>query len=107
MLAAGYAPPYPQTPLEDGAMASVREAIERPLDGPDPHPVGVPDRVSSAKTADSQQVSHHRSPPPSTSASIPASSPLAAGSKVGRRTRPIIRLSRARGAMRPASVKRA
>lgn len=38
MLAAGYAPRYGQTPLEDGAMAQVRAAVQRLLDVHDPYP---------------------------------------------------------------------
>ncbi len=38
MLTAGYAPRYGQTPLEDGAMAPVRAAVQRVLDAHDPYP---------------------------------------------------------------------
>src|SRR3954468_17995919 len=34
LLAAGYAPAYAERPLGDEAMAPVREALERPLNGP-------------------------------------------------------------------------
>jgi transcriptional regulator with XRE-family HTH domain len=59
LLAAGYAPPYPQTPLEDGAMASVRAAIQQLLDGHDPYPGVAIDRswnVVQANQAATQMV---------------------------------------------------
>ena len=45
LLAAGYAPRYPQTPLEDPAMARVRAAVQRLLAGHDPYPGVAVDRL--------------------------------------------------------------
>src|SRR5918911_3433837 len=45
LLAAGYAPRYPQTPLEDPAMARVRTAVQRLLDSHDPYPGVAVDRL--------------------------------------------------------------
>jgi transcriptional regulator with XRE-family HTH domain len=44
LLAAGYAPVYPRTPLEAGEMAPVREAIDKILTGHEPFPAVVVDR---------------------------------------------------------------
>ncbi|MEU3554907.1 helix-turn-helix domain-containing protein [Streptomyces fragilis] len=43
LLAAGYAPRYTETPLEDPAMGALREGIERLLRGYDPYPAVVVD----------------------------------------------------------------
>jgi transcriptional regulator with XRE-family HTH domain len=45
LLAAGYAPRYGETPLEAGEMARVRAALQRMLDGHDPYPGVVIDRL--------------------------------------------------------------
>ena len=45
MLAAGYAPRYRQTPLDDRAMERVRSALQQLLDGHDPYPGVVIDRA--------------------------------------------------------------
>jgi hypothetical protein len=44
LLAAGYAPVYPQTPLEGPAMTPVREALDKLLSGHEPFPAVVVDR---------------------------------------------------------------
>ena len=44
LLAAGYAPRYPQTPLDDDAMASVRQALAELIRAHDPYPAVVVDR---------------------------------------------------------------
>jgi len=44
LLAAGYAPRYQQTPLEDEAMTSVRQALSTLIDAHDPYPAVVVDR---------------------------------------------------------------
>ncbi|MER5451058.1 helix-turn-helix transcriptional regulator [Streptomyces sp. NPDC002764] len=43
LLAAGYAPRYPETPLDDPAMGALREGIERLIQGYDPYPALVVD----------------------------------------------------------------
>ncbi|GAA3293048.1 helix-turn-helix domain-containing protein [Streptomyces cinereospinus] len=43
LLAAGYAPRYPQTPLDDPAMDAVREGLERLIQGHEPYPALVVD----------------------------------------------------------------
>jgi transcriptional regulator with XRE-family HTH domain len=43
LLAAGYAPRYPQTPLDDPAMGALREGLERLLQGYEPYPAIVVD----------------------------------------------------------------
>ncbi|ARI51374.1 MULTISPECIES: helix-turn-helix transcriptional regulator [unclassified Streptomyces] len=43
LVIAGYAPRYPQTPLDDPAMASVREGLDRLLAGYEPYPALVVD----------------------------------------------------------------
>src|SRR5216683_1254649 len=45
LLAAGYAPRYQQTSLDDRAMTRVRAALQRMLDGHDPYPGVVIDRL--------------------------------------------------------------
>lgn len=45
LVAAGYAPRYPQTPLDDGAMTRAREAVQRMLDHHDPYPGVAVDRL--------------------------------------------------------------
>jgi transcriptional regulator with XRE-family HTH domain len=45
LLAAGYAPRYPETSLDDPAMAQVRAALQRLLDTHDPYPGVVIDRA--------------------------------------------------------------
>jgi transcriptional regulator with XRE-family HTH domain len=44
LLAAGYAPSYARTPLEDEAMTPVREALDQVLAGHEPFPAVVVDR---------------------------------------------------------------
>src|SRR5436309_6248083 len=44
LLAAGYAPRYSQTSLDDSAMARVRASLQRMLDAHDPYPGVVIDR---------------------------------------------------------------
>ena len=44
MLAAGYAPRYQRTPLDDPSMAQVRAALQKLLEGHDPYPGVVIDR---------------------------------------------------------------
>lgn len=41
LLAAGYAPRYPETPLDDPAMAALREGMERLIQGYEPYPALV------------------------------------------------------------------
>lgn len=41
LLAAGYAPHYPQTPLDDPSMAALREGMERLIQGYEPYPALV------------------------------------------------------------------
>ncbi|MFF3686067.1 helix-turn-helix domain-containing protein [Streptomyces sp. NPDC002187] len=43
LLAAGYAPRYAQTPLDDPAMSALREGVERLLQGYEPYPAIVVD----------------------------------------------------------------
>jgi len=45
LLAAGYAPAYPETPLDDAALAPVRTALTHILDGHQPYPAVVVDRA--------------------------------------------------------------
>jgi transcriptional regulator with XRE-family HTH domain len=45
LLAAGYAPRYPQTPLDDTSMARVRATLQRLLEAHDPYPGVVIDRA--------------------------------------------------------------
>src|SRR5437763_3104200 len=51
LLAAGYAPVYPERPLEAPEMASVREAIERFLRAHEPYPAVVIDRYHNLVSA--------------------------------------------------------
>lgn len=44
LLAAGYAPRYPRTSLDDASMAQVRSSLQRMLDAHDPYPGVVIDR---------------------------------------------------------------
>lgn len=44
LLAAGYAPQYSQTPLDDDAMGRVRSSLQRMLDAHDPYPGVAVDR---------------------------------------------------------------
>jgi hypothetical protein len=43
LLAAGYAPHYPETPLEDPALDTLREGMERLIQGYEPYPALVVD----------------------------------------------------------------
>ncbi|MFJ8079672.1 helix-turn-helix domain-containing protein [Streptomyces sp. NPDC096205] len=43
LLAAGYAPRYPETPLDDPALRSLREGMERLIQGYEPYPALVVD----------------------------------------------------------------
>ena len=43
LLAAGYAPRYPETPLDDPALDALREGIERLIQGYEPYPALVVD----------------------------------------------------------------
>src|SRR5262245_19106795 len=45
LLAAGYAPVYPQTALDDPSMAAVREAVRQVLNGHEPYPAVLVDRA--------------------------------------------------------------
>lgn len=45
LVAAGYAPRYPQTPLDDGALDRARGAVQRMLDHHDPYPGVAVDRL--------------------------------------------------------------
>ena len=45
LLAAGYAPRYPQTPLDDRSMARVRATLQRLLEAHEPYPGVVIDRA--------------------------------------------------------------
>ncbi|GGL80736.1 transcriptional regulator [Streptomyces fumigatiscleroticus] len=45
LLAAGYAPRYPQTPLDDPALGALREGLERLLRGYEPYPALVVNAV--------------------------------------------------------------
>src|SRR5436189_2342323 len=44
LLAAGYAPDYRETPLDDAAMAPVRDALDKVLAGHEPFPAVIVDR---------------------------------------------------------------
>jgi transcriptional regulator with XRE-family HTH domain len=44
LLAAGYAPAYPETPIRDPAMRAVRDAVRQVLTGHEPYPAVVVDR---------------------------------------------------------------
>ena len=43
LLAAGYAPRYPETPLDDPALAALRDGMERLIQGYEPYPALVVD----------------------------------------------------------------
>jgi transcriptional regulator with XRE-family HTH domain len=45
LLAAGYAPRYPETPLDDPALGALREGLERLIQGYEPYPALVVDAV--------------------------------------------------------------
>ena len=47
LLAAGYAPAYPQTSLDDAALAPVRAALGHILDGHQPYPALIADRTGA------------------------------------------------------------
>jgi transcriptional regulator with XRE-family HTH domain len=51
LLAAGYAPVYAETPLDDTAMAPVRAALDQILAGHEPYPAVIVDRVWNVVTA--------------------------------------------------------
>ena len=57
LLAAGYAPAYPETPLADPVMRPVREALERMVTLHDPYPALVVDRLWNVVTANAGAVS--------------------------------------------------
>ncbi|MGH2588607.1 MAG: helix-turn-helix domain-containing protein [Dehalococcoidia bacterium] len=56
LLAAGYAPAYPETPLADPVMQPVREALERIVALHDPYPALVVDRLWNVVTANAGAV---------------------------------------------------
>jgi transcriptional regulator with XRE-family HTH domain len=47
LLAAGYAPAYPETSLDDAALAPVRDALGHILDGHQPYPALIVDRTGA------------------------------------------------------------
>ncbi|BCY08757.1 helix-turn-helix domain-containing protein [Actinoplanes sp. L3-i22] len=51
LLAAGYAPAYPQTPLDDAALAPVRAALGHILAGHQPYPALIVDRSGAMVAA--------------------------------------------------------
>ncbi|MER5179207.1 helix-turn-helix transcriptional regulator [Streptomyces sp. NPDC002896] len=51
LLAAGYAPRYPETPLDDPALGSLREGLERLLGGYEPYPALVVDATYNVVAA--------------------------------------------------------
>ncbi|HEY2668890.1 MAG TPA: helix-turn-helix transcriptional regulator [Rugosimonospora sp.] len=51
LLAAGYAPAYPETPLEDRALAPVRDALGHILTGHQPYPAMIVDRYGDLVAA--------------------------------------------------------
>ena len=51
LLAAGYAPVYPTTPLDDPALRAARAAVERVLTGHEPYPALAVDRHWSMLSA--------------------------------------------------------
>lgn len=51
LVAAGYAPRYPHTPLDDPAMGALREGLERLLTGYEPYPALVVDGTYTVITA--------------------------------------------------------
>ncbi|MFD4561009.1 helix-turn-helix domain-containing protein [Streptomyces sp. NPDC058469] len=51
LLAAGYAPHYPETPLDDPALGALREGLERLIQGYEPFPALVVDAVYTVVAA--------------------------------------------------------
>ncbi|GAB2892946.1 helix-turn-helix transcriptional regulator [Streptomyces deserti] len=51
LLAAGYAPRYPETPLDDPALGALREGIERLISGYEPYPALVVDATYNVVAA--------------------------------------------------------
>ncbi|MEV2215558.1 helix-turn-helix transcriptional regulator [Streptomyces sp. NPDC050997] len=51
LLAAGYAPHYPETPLDDPALRSLREGMERLIQGYEPYPALVVDAMYNVVAA--------------------------------------------------------
>jgi len=51
LLAAGYAPHYPETPLDDPAMDALREGMERLIQGYEPYPALVVDATYNVLAA--------------------------------------------------------
>ncbi|WP_019071359.1 helix-turn-helix domain-containing protein [Streptomyces hokutonensis] len=51
LLAAGYAPRYPETPLDDPALGALREGLERLIQGYEPYPALVVDAVYTVVAA--------------------------------------------------------
>ncbi|MFD7433795.1 helix-turn-helix domain-containing protein [Streptomyces sp. NPDC059861] len=51
LLAAGYAPRYPETPLDDPALDAVREGVERLIQGYEPYPALVVDATYNVLAA--------------------------------------------------------
>lgn len=51
LLAAGYAPHYPETPLDDPALDALREGMERLIQGYDPYPALVMDAMYNVVAA--------------------------------------------------------
>lgn len=51
LLAAGYAPRYPETPLDDPAMGALREGLERLIQGYEPYPAVILDATYTVHAA--------------------------------------------------------
>jgi len=51
LLAAGYAPHYPETPLDDPSMQALRAGVERLIQGYDPYPAVVVDAMYNVVAA--------------------------------------------------------
>ncbi|WP_181805684.1 helix-turn-helix domain-containing protein [Streptomyces shenzhenensis] len=51
LLAAGYAPHYPETPLDDPALAALRDGMERLIQGYEPYPALVVDATYTVVAA--------------------------------------------------------
>ncbi|MFE1751000.1 helix-turn-helix domain-containing protein [Streptomyces anandii] len=51
LLAAGYAPHYPETPLDDPSLGALREGLERLIQGYEPYPALVVDATYDVVTA--------------------------------------------------------
>ena len=51
LLAAGYAPRYPETPLDDPALDALREGVERLIQGYEPYPAFVVDATYNVVAA--------------------------------------------------------